>query len=92
MATSLRTKRRIFDLNRIILSMLNKASNFDHKYDISFSPTQYLLIKILIIRITTVPRNVLNLLDNDQTLCTRTIGIVNMFNSTKTDLSSFRSQ
>ena len=40
MATSLRTKRRIFDLNRIILSMLNKASNFDHEY-ISFSPTQY---------------------------------------------------
>ena len=22
--------------------MLNKASNFDHKYDISFSPTQYI--------------------------------------------------
>ena len=42
MATSLRTKRRIFDLNRIILNMLNKASNFDHKYDISFSPTQYI--------------------------------------------------
>ena len=42
MATSLRTKRRIFDLNQIILSMLNKASNFDHKQDISFSPTQYL--------------------------------------------------
>ena len=41
MTTSLRTKRRIFDLNRIILSILNKASNFDHKYDISFSPTQY---------------------------------------------------
>ena len=41
MATSLRTKRRIFDWNRIILSMLNKASNFDHKYDISFSRTQY---------------------------------------------------
>ena len=41
MATSLRTKRRIFDLHRIIPSMLNKASNFDHKYDISFSPTQY---------------------------------------------------
>ena len=42
MATSLRTKRRIFDLNRMILSMLNKASNFDHKYDISFSPTLYI--------------------------------------------------
>ena len=37
----MRTKRRIFDLNRIILSILNKASNFDHKYDISFSSTQY---------------------------------------------------
>ena len=36
-----RTKRCIFDLNRIIPSMLNKASNFDHKYDISLSPTQY---------------------------------------------------
>lgn len=38
MATSLRTKRRLFDLNRI--SMLNKASHFDHKYDISFSHIQ----------------------------------------------------
>ena len=47
MATSLRTKRRIFDLNRIILNMLNKASNFDHKYDISFSPTQYYIISII---------------------------------------------
>ena len=44
MATSLRTKRLIFDLKRIILSMLNKASNFDHKYDISFSPTQNMSI------------------------------------------------
>ena len=41
---SLRTKRRIFDLNWIILSMLNKGSNFDHKYDISFSPIQYIYI------------------------------------------------
>lgn len=41
MATSLRTKHRIFDLNWIIVSMLNKVSNFDHKCDISFSPTQY---------------------------------------------------
>ena len=46
MVTSLRAKRRIFDLNRIILSMLNKASNFDHKYDISFSPTQYILTEL----------------------------------------------
>ena len=49
MATSLRTKRCIFDLNRIILSMLNKASNFDHKYDISFSPIQYIHIHILFV-------------------------------------------
>ena len=47
MATSLRTKRRIFNLNRISLSMLNKASNFDHKYDISFFRTQYNLLNNL---------------------------------------------
>ena len=44
MATSLRTKRRIFDLSRIILNMLNKGSNFDHEYDISFFPTQYAFV------------------------------------------------
>ena len=59
MATSLRTKRRIFDLNRLIPSMLNKASNFDHKYDISFSPTQYLKrIKICDLQVWWSPRKI----------------------------------
>ena len=33
--------------------MLNKASNFDHKYDISFSPTQYFKTHLSIVFLTT---------------------------------------